>query len=260
MRIGLRRALRSRRSFRGWLAGRLAALRYRMLRRTPSSDVADDVLADRVRSTLGPVEKRLDLPRLHVMVEDGIAVLHGAVSTGYDEAELVRAVAAVPGVEAVDARLHLGLTRADSRPSEGRQRAEQSVARRELAAAAADAADLVEPGLTAAVSAVLSTLMERLPRDEREHLLSHLPEDVRVLAHRPRSPRAASTSIRTKREFAEAVEELALLDGAEGITGPIRALVVSRAVLAALRRLVPEEVADVAAVLPAELRELWGSA
>lgn len=253
-------ALRSTRRLRGRLAGRLARLRYRMLRRSPEPEVADDVLADRVRSTLGPLEKRLDLPRLHVMVEDRIAVLHGAVATGYEEAELVRAVADVPGVEAVDARLHLGLTPTDTRPSEGRLRAEPSSARRELTTAAAGAADLVEPGLTAAVSAVLSTLMERLPRDEREHVLSHLPEDVRVLARHTRSPLAASTSIRTTREFAEAVEELARLDGAEGITGPIRALVVSGAVLAALRRLVPEEVADVAAVLPAELRELWEQA
>jgi len=252
----LRDAMRSTRRLRRRLGGRLAGLRYRLLRRAPRPDVPDDVLADRVRSTLGPVEKRLDLPRLQVMVEDGIAVLHGAVAGGHDEAELVAAAASVPGVEAVDARLHLGLTHADTRPSEGRRRA-VSAARRELTAAAAGAADLVEPGLTAAVSAVLSTLMERLPRDEREHLLTHLPEDVRVLAHHPRSPRAAATSIRTRQEFAEAVEELARLDGAEGITGPVRALVVSRAVLAALRRLVPEEVADVAAVLPADLRDLW---
>jgi len=257
MKDPLRHALSTARKLRRRLAGRLAGLGYRALGRAPGSDVPDDVLADRVRSMLGPVEKRLDLPRLHVMVEDGIVVLHGAVADGHDEAELIGAAASIPGVEAVDARLHLGLTPADTRPSEGGGAV--SAARRELTAAAAGAADLEEPALSAAVSAVLSTLMERLPRDEREHLLAHLPADVRVLAHHPRSPRAAATSIRTKREFAEAVEELARLDGAEGITGPVRALVVSRAVLAALRRLVPEEVADVAAVLPAELRELWGA-
>ncbi|HEX6263340.1 MAG TPA: DUF2267 domain-containing protein, partial [Actinomycetota bacterium] len=125
---------------------------------------------------------------------------------------------------------------------------------------AAAAADLDEEGRTAAVSAVLTTLMERLPRAHREHLMSHLPEDVRSLAHHPRAPGEAATSIRTQREFAEAVEELARLDGAEGITGPVRALVVSGAVLTALRALIPEEAHDVAAVLPGELRDLWEAA
>lgn len=252
--------LRSARRIGRRMAGLLAGLRYRLLRRGPTPEVADDVLADRVRSRIGLIEKRLDLPRVHVMVERGIAVLHGAVASGHDEAELIRAVASVPGVEAVDAKLHLGLTPGDTRPSEGRARAEASAAMRRLVAAAIEVADLDEGEATLAVSAVLSTVAERLPRGAREHLLSHLPEDVRILAHHPRSPLAAATSIRTKLEFAEAVEELARLDGAHGITGPVRALVVAGAVLAALRELVPEEAADIAAVLPPELRDLWGPA
>src|ERR1700687_6230895 len=50
---------------------------YRLAGRRPDPDVSDDVLADRIRSTLGPLEKRLDVPRVHVMVEDHVAVLHG---------------------------------------------------------------------------------------------------------------------------------------------------------------------------------------
>lgn len=256
----VRDALRATRRLGRRLGGRFSALRHRLLGPGAVADVSDHVVADRVRSMLGPVEKRLDLPRLHVMVEDGIAVLHGAVAAGEDEAELIRTVASVPGVHAVDARLHLGLSSADTRPSEGRRRPLPSSAFRRLTAAAGTAADLGEGERAAAVSAVLSTLLERVPRDEREHLLVHLPEDVRRLALHPRSPSDAARSIRTQHEFAEAVERLALLDGVDGITGPVRALVVSRAVLSELRRLIPEEAADVAAVLPAELRELWESA
>ena len=53
------------------LAG--TGLVYRLAGRKPDPDVSDDILADRIRSTIGPLEKRLGVPRLHVMVEDHVA-------------------------------------------------------------------------------------------------------------------------------------------------------------------------------------------
>lgn len=50
-------------------AGRLHAVSYRLRGRHPDPNVSGNVLADRIRSSLGPLEKRLDLPRIHVMVE-----------------------------------------------------------------------------------------------------------------------------------------------------------------------------------------------
>ena len=46
---------------------------------------------------------------------------------------------------------------------------------------------------------------------------------------------------------------------AEGRIEPDRAEAITRAVVATLRTLVPDEARDVAAVLPNELRELWDS-
>ena len=77
------------------LAGRLArdvryaaasapGIVYRLSGRGPDPDASDDVIADRVRSAVGPLEKRLDVPRVHVMVEDHIAILHGDVADDND--------------------------------------------------------------------------------------------------------------------------------------------------------------------------------
>jgi len=52
---------------------------YRLAGRRPDPDVSDDVLVDRIRSGLGPVEKRLDVPRVHIMVDDHVAIVHGDV-------------------------------------------------------------------------------------------------------------------------------------------------------------------------------------
>ena len=52
---------------------------YRLSGHRPDPNVSDDILVQRVRSALGPIEKELDLPRVHVMVEDGLAILHGEV-------------------------------------------------------------------------------------------------------------------------------------------------------------------------------------
>jgi len=102
------------------LSGRLRGFIYRLRGCRPDPDVADVVLADRIRSTLGPLEKRLDLPRIHVMVHDHIALLHGEGGSYREVDEIDTAVAAVSGVAGVDSWLHVGLIAGDTRPSTGR--------------------------------------------------------------------------------------------------------------------------------------------
>jgi hypothetical protein len=104
---------------RGWLDG----VRYRLARRTPDPDVADDVLADRIRSCLGPLEKRLDVPRVHITVQDHVAVLHGEVPDERDAEAIERAVRDVSGVRGTESHLHVGLGTGNTRPSAGRARA-----------------------------------------------------------------------------------------------------------------------------------------
>ncbi|HET6965969.1 MAG TPA: BON domain-containing protein [Acidimicrobiales bacterium] len=103
-----------------YLSGRLEGLSYAMEGRHPDPNVVDNVLADRIRSQLGGLEKRRDLPHIHVMVEDHVALLHGEVPTKEDADAIEKAVAAVSGVKAVKSHLHVGLINGDTRPSAGR--------------------------------------------------------------------------------------------------------------------------------------------
>ena len=96
------------------------------------------VLADRIRSTLGPLEKRLDLPHIHVMVHDHIALLHGDVGSYREVDEIDTAVAAVSGVAGVDSWLHVGLIAGDTRPSTGRAVVQPSDARHAFLGAATE--------------------------------------------------------------------------------------------------------------------------
>lgn len=105
-----------------YAGGKLQGEVYRARGRQPDPNVADDVLADRVRSSLGGLEKRLDLPRVHVMVQEHVVSLHGSVGTRDDADAIVRTVASVSGVGGVDSHLHVGLSSGDCRPSEGRGR------------------------------------------------------------------------------------------------------------------------------------------
>jgi hypothetical protein len=102
------------------MRGRLRGGIYRLRGCRPDPNVVDLVLADRIRSTLGPLEKCLDLPHIHVMVHDHIALLHGEVSSYREVDEIDTAVAAVSGVAGVDSWLHVGLIAGDTRPSTGR--------------------------------------------------------------------------------------------------------------------------------------------
>ena len=232
-----------------YAAGRMRGVSYRLRCRHPDPDVFDNVLADRIRSALGGLEKRLDLPRIHVMVGDHVALLHGEVSSDADADELERAVAAVTGVIGVESYLHVGLTHGDTRPSAGRSAHPPSGALQRLLDAAVDAG--VDPGSALpVVRGVLATFADRVPAGERDHVAAHLPADVRLLFTPPR---------RTHRHAPpRTVPEL--VAGVAAATSELphdKAQQATAAVIETLRELVPDEALDVTAVLPEELRALW---
>lgn len=231
-----------------YLGGRLNGVSYRLHRRRPNHDVSDLVLADRIRSSLGPLEKRLDLPHIHVMVEDHVALLHGDVGSEADAERIEAAVAAMTGVVGVESYLHVSLTAGDSRPSAGRSVDQPSDARRRLLEAATSEG-LDDRVAAAAVRAILATFAERLPNDERDHVAAHLPPDVRSMLVPPR--RVRQRRVRTVPEL------IVRIIAANPEIPHQKASDVIDAVIRELRALVPEEVADIAAVLPAELREWW---
>jgi uncharacterized protein (DUF2267 family) len=222
---------------------------YRLAGRRPDPDVSDDVLADRIRSSLGPLEKRLDVPRVHIMVEDHVALVHGDVPNDHDARALEDAIMRVSGVTGVESHLHTGLTAGDTRPSQGAAVPHPpSEALRTLLDAARRAGAHRET--RAAVHAVLCGFMERIPGSERAQVLAHLPADVRELTGPARRHGVHPPRYKTLPQLVAAVT-------AEGGIEPEHADEITRAVLAALREIVPEEARDVAAVLPSELREMW---
>ncbi|HEY8524083.1 MAG TPA: DUF2267 domain-containing protein [Acidimicrobiales bacterium] len=248
-----RAATRAERRLRYW-RGRVRGLGYRLARRHPDPDVPGTVLADRIRSSLGPLEKRLDIPRIHVTVEataEGpVALLHGTVPSARDARRVERAVHRVSGVRGVESYLHVTPIPAEARPSGGGARPAPSPAYERLVEAAygAGAPADVAPR---AVRAVLGFLADRVPGDELDQLASHLPADVRALCTPPARRGAHAGRVRTVRQL------VADLAPATDPLPPEQAEHVIESILGALRELVPEEAFDVAAVLPAELRDFW---
>jgi uncharacterized protein (DUF2267 family) len=231
-----------------YAAASAPGLVYRLRGQQPDPNVSDDVLADRVRSSLGPLEKHLDLPHVHVMVDERVVILHGDVPSDEDAARLERAALRVSGVEGVESHLHVGLIAGDTRPSNHGAVSLPSVALDKLLEAARDAG-AVHPRL--AVHAVLCGFADRLPDGERAQLLGQLPADVRALAGPPRRRGTAPRRIKTVPQLVAAINR-------EDEIEPERAEAITRAVVTTLREVAPHEAHDVAAVLPAELRTLWG--
>jgi uncharacterized protein (DUF2267 family) len=231
-----------------YAAASAPGIAYRLAGRRPDPNVSDDVLADRIRSSLGPLEKRLDVPRVHVMVGDHVAIVHGEVSDERDACAIEHAIMRISGVSGVESHLHVGLVSGDTRPSQGATvPPPPSEALRTLLDAAAGAGGDVQQG---ALHAVLCGFADRLPEDERNHVFAHLPADVRALAgpvrrHGERAPRLKT--------LPQLVADVTAMGGID----PRHAEEITRAVVVALRGLVRDEALDVAAVLPRELRELW---
>jgi uncharacterized protein (DUF2267 family) len=234
-----------------YAASKAPGILYQLSRRRPDPNVGDDVLAARIRSSLGPLEKRLDVPRVRVMVEDRVALLHGEVGSPRDASSIEHATMQISGVEGVESHLHVGLSPGSTRPSHGaKEPRPQSAALRALLDAAADSG--AGEDALGAVHAVLCAFMDRMPAGERDHVLAHLPADVRELAGPVRRHGARPHRVRTLPQLVAAVS-------AEGVF-PQDADAITRAVVEALRVLVPEERRDVAAVLPTELRAFWEDA
>jgi len=222
---------------------------YRLAGRSPDPNVTDDVLADRIRSSLGPLEKRLDVPRVHVIVEDHVAIVHGDVPNERAAHAIERAITRITGVKGVESHLHPGLVAGDTRPSHGAALPRPaSAALTALLESARDASAGTNP--RAAVHAVLCGFTDRMPEHVRDRVLSHLPSDVRVLAGPVRRHGDAAPRLKTVPQLVAAVI-------AEGGIDPAHAQQITRAVVATLRGIVIEDADDVAAVLPSELRVLW---
>lgn len=231
-------------------SGLLKGFRYRFSGHSPDPTVDDGVLADRVRSVLGPLEHRLDVPRVHVQVQGHEVLLHGAVTSTKQLEAIIRAVREVPGVQQVQPHVHIGLARGDSRPSEGAAHRPPSEALASVLSAA-HGAGVPLGSERAAARSVLSTFADVLPEGERRHVLGHLPADLRALAEPARPRWKRHRHLRRVTDFTNAA--LPLYE-------PDKRVEIVESVLGAVRDLVPEEVTGVGAVLPRDLSELWKTA
>jgi uncharacterized protein (DUF2267 family) len=231
-----------------YMVGAAPGILYRLSGRRPNPDVGDDVLADRVRSSIGPLAKKLDVPRVHVMVEEHVAMLHGDVTTDAAARTIEQAVLEISGIEGVESHLHIGLITGDTKPSDAsEERRPPSDALRSLLDVA------IESGASEprrAVHAVLCRFLDRIPANERSQVLAHLPADVRDVVGPARRHGKEPGRLRT-------VEALVAAAQADGGIAPQWTESFTRRVLTTLRSLVEDEAEDVAAVLPPDLRSAW---
>lgn len=226
-----------------------AAVRvWRQERDKPASDdrAPDPVVADRVRSALGSVEKALDVPRVHVQVERGVALLHGDVPTEAAAQVLVERAAAVPGVRAVASHLHVGMLPSDTAPSSGHVE-RSAVARRLIAAARGGGGGEVTAELAA--RRVVEVFASALPRHARTRVASHLPLDVAPWA----LPERPVPGLMTVDDLYDAVV-------ADDLIPAAHAPWVVVGVLRALRASLPSDVGEIGRELPGALRHLWADA
>jgi uncharacterized protein (DUF2267 family) len=230
------------------LEGRWQGVRYRLAGSQPDPLAGDDVLVQRVRAELGPLEKQLDLPHVHVMVVDHLVYLHGSVDTEEHATEIETATLAISGVHGVSSHLHVGLGPGDTRPSQGADVVPLSDARKRLLAAV-EHVGMPAEWCERAVCAVLGALADTVPADEWRHVVGHLPADVKPWCTRARHHGV----VRTPHTIPELLVDVIDL----GLRPAVTAESVTLAVCSELQRLVPEEVADITAVLPADLRDLW---
>ena len=141
----------------------------------------DGVIADRVRSELGPVLKSLDHPHVHVAVVDGIVSLHGDAADGHAKAAIESTAVHTAGVRGLDSHLHLGLGAGDSRPSAGHH-GERSALLTDLDRVLSESGLVPRPQQRRVLRLLLGAFAASLPPKSRDRLLDHLPADVRRLA------------------------------------------------------------------------------
>lgn len=209
----------------------------------------DGILADRVRSRIGPIVKRMDQPRMHVMAAGGVVSLHGEVSDDIARIAIEHAAGDVLGVRRVDSHLHVGLARGDSRPSNGR-RHQDSPLLHQLMSIARDCGLLTVEEQRHVLRGALGILAVRLPERVRRRFLQHLPSDVRRLATPTPWLKDAAAATATQHDFVELVA-IATMADRHAVQRLIRRVVV------VLRAHAPEDAHSIAEALPPQLREWW---
>jgi len=207
------------------------------------------MLAERVRSELGPLVKGLDQPHVHVTSVDGVVSLHGEVTDDAARAAVEVAVRRMGGVTRVDSHLHTGLGRGDSTPSAG-HRAQRSLLMQQLETGARDCGFFTIAEQRYVLQAVLGIFTARLPRTARRRFLEHLPHDVRALATPARWLGNDRATVMTGAAIAQVV-------GVAANTDRGAATRLLRHLLPLLRDHSPGDAAVVSAALPPELRKCW---
>jgi CBS domain-containing membrane protein len=209
----------------------------------------DGILADRVRSTIGPLLKRLDQPRVHIMATQGAVTLHGDVSDVQAKSVIESSVRRVPGVTGVTSHLQVGLQPGESTPSAG-HRAERSPLLRALERVVRESGYLSSAEARYILRGLLSVFTARLPEPQRHRFLQHLPGDVRRLAT---SAHWLTSDIRT----VTTEHDLAQTAAVAMLTDRMHADQLLRRVLPVLREHAPTDADTIAAALPSELRSVW---
>jgi CBS domain-containing protein/uncharacterized protein (DUF2267 family) len=211
--------------------------------------VDDGIVADRVRSEIGPLVKRLDQPHVHVMSVGGVVSLHGEVTDEGARAAIEHATRRVHGVTRIESHLRVGLGPGDSLPSAGR-RAQISPLLQRLQHVARECGFLLVTEERHALRAALGVFAARLPYAARRRYLQHLPTDVRHLATPLAWIGSDVTSINTRHDLTQVVALAAPTDrcAAQRLLSGI---------LPILREHAPGDTDVVADALPPELREWW---
>ncbi len=211
-----------------------------------SGERTNQDLADQVRSQLGQLIHALDLPRIHVMAEEHTILLHGEVGSESDRDRILNYVRFMPGVESIESHMSVGLLPSDTRPSEGQPA--RSAMYNELEGHLVDAG-VIGTSARPAMIGILLSILDVIPREEREHLMGHFPMDVKVLVSPwigVREPITVRTPL-----------ELEIAAAFRGGTSVQDATSFVKAYIETVRKFVPEEDEDVQATLNNRLRAYW---
>lgn len=247
----MRRAARRVGSDARYLAAAVPGFTYRITGEHPDPEASDEVIAERVRARLGLITTHLGLPPVHVHVLERVTLLEGAVPCERDARRIERAAFAVPGVRGIESHLHTDRTILRSEAAASVEI--PSLALSELCEAAGTAGARDE---RAAVHAVLCAFTDRLPEAARGELALHLPADVRALIA---APRRRGTHLEPPQTVADLVLAVLAADSVRPSIAVEDAEAVAAAVIATLRRLVPEATVAMLDALPAELAGLWST-